>query len=1615
MKKIAVLLNMVLLLTVSLSINSFAEKQNGNTFSSTTYQKMSKADHALENYTDEIMQIDGSQFSAAPDSAYLEINIQKEKENNCVTVLEYTEWQLSARFVRTETDDSGHKTVTTMDVTEDCDWKSSDKSGKTLQVDTSSGFVTAGRESTALYSIQCTYVGTVNDVDENGNKVEVKKTFKGGLSFRVKRLEIDANSAEALRILAYTYLANDEWNSMVAFQGSKVEDFIQAQYENSSSSIPVISNQHNSSLTAYIQSSPQLNSARILHFLSAAAGSSRIEKCISKSDVNAIVFSNNGNRYLCFSTGSSNTSKGMAASFNAIEGNGTRRFAVLVGYEQYSNLFNQGISIYTGLTNRNLSVIGSYFGGTIAKYVAYVHGCPSYTINAPSPLQYVIWYNTFELCKLYNVYQQVSYNYPALDIYLELYQTEPWYYVYPDYSNTIPFLRYNYKREVVSIDRSEKKLEKKHKLWNRDVYLGDSSDEVFNDNFSSVIDPSSWIKLQNTLIFSGSGNDKSIARTDWQFLLSIFSIAEDSKGLVEAILTKGLSGFITGKIFALPLEMYAHSPIKDNIFHGGKGDDKFVGTEEETLILYCYGDGFDEYYFPPRHQGSFVDLCIMGCDSGQNITISDNKYDEEKQYEYVDVTIDGIPAIRFYSDIHDTPYYLYVFRTNDPFHDLNKNTIIGKRHFGVSWVGQYRTHCPVDMYVYDQTGNVVQSLLDGQESNASTEYGWFDVSLENGEYVKNVLLFDESYRVEIHTRENGYMDYSVGFYNFESEEGECRDLHHIYCNKGTIFHGSTNLDDAILLVDDDGDGNIDRKIEDDTTIQLPESSITMHYGEKLQLQSEVTNSVAEVEYCFISCNEDVVQIDDNGLMTAVGFGDAQIIVYAMDGSNIFNECSITVPEEVLSAENFIIKGLKEHYKYTSKPIEPEFEVFYNELPLSFERDYSVSFSELVFPGDGILTITGLGNYTGTKTISYEIVVEHADTIEDAIQIIISQLREEGITGEWESALWLHDWLVNNANYDYTYTWYDPEGVLIYGTGVCQSYAIAFSELLNEMGIENTIVSSQEMDHAWNLVKIGGEWCHIDCTWDDPGIGGLENHTYFGMNDGLIARDHIWDRNSYTNSASLQNYYPIRNGELVFANDNELNEILTPLFTTQAESFSIVYIGTDPAITVQSAFEEWYINNNWKYGIRSFSTIYDDYSCSISNISYTEPWTEPVNKLSNPVDAPAFSMNSPDGNFNLGNYHGNGLVLIFGREGCINTRGLLERLEAELEDLHDNGIEVLISVENAETYEDILAVKQDYPSFYYCYEQQDLMSEYLEAVDYYNTYDTYMVTYPCVFIINGEGKITYYSTGYVPSLDEFVSEAFATSNTNPLPIPPENQYTVAETGNANIYYIADGNVKRALLSACEESTGVFFLTDSGLYYRNQTMLNKWEENYSLFQSMGLSFVVRFREITEEERQAYPHITFVDYDEFDNYFPSLLYQVNWDYSYTTSSLCTYFIEHDGHIADYRNGSTLSIWEKIAVLVRDMSYDMVFPAQLQTIDDEAFYGSSFASVDLGSSSVVSIGNMAFSNCQNLRFIRLPDSLVHIDPNAFLYTDKVIFVCKRDSASADFAEANNILCVCP
>lgn len=157
--------------------------------------------------------------------------------------------------------------------------------------------------------------------------------------------------------------------------------------------------------------------------------------------------------------------------------------------------------------------------------------------------------------------------------------------------------------------------------------------------------------------------------------------------------------------------------------------------------------------------------------------------------------------------------------------------------------------------------------------------------------------------------------------------------------------------------------------------------------------------------------------------------------------------------------------------------------------------------------------------------------ETQKAIYDACRAIFSEVITEDMT-DVEKELAAHDWLVTHGDYDRTAVGNsrvfqehadDPYGLLVKGYGICLGYASSFQLLMDLAGVEcSTVVgaaSSSSQDHAWNMVKLDGEWYCVDVTWDDPVNAGyfgrwgmpIVRHTYFNVtSDYMRQTDHQWD-------------------------------------------------------------------------------------------------------------------------------------------------------------------------------------------------------------------------------------------------------------------------------------------------------------------------------------------------------------------------------------------------------------------------------------------------------------------------------------------------------------------------
>ena len=224
------------------------------------------------------------------------------------------------------------------------------------------------------------------------------------------------------------------------------------------------------------------------------------------------------------------------------------------------------------------------------------------------------------------------------------------------------------------------------------------------------------------------------------------------------------------------------------------------------------------------------------------------------------------------------------------------------------------------------------------------------------------------------------------------------------------------------------------------------------------------------------------------------------------------------------------------------------------------------------------------------------------TVSDAARPSVTQIVNDAVAlcrqqtdgSEYDMALWLHDWTLDQLEYDHSLNWCSAESGLTRHQGTCESYQRIYSKLLNAAGIANGRITGN--GHTWNAVKIDGKWCQMDLTWDDTSdswYGDLDKrHLYFGLTDELMAiahSDHTanYQKDDYAyRSTELSNNYFVRNGKADEWAEKYADRIQQHL-DAKEESFSIDADNQlfPPSISgIQNGIVAYAINQReWKTG------------------------------------------------------------------------------------------------------------------------------------------------------------------------------------------------------------------------------------------------------------------------------------------------------------------------------------------------------------------------------------------------------------------------------------------------
>lgn len=162
-------------------------------------------------------------------------------------------------------------------------------------------------------------------------------------------------------------------------------------------------------------------------------------------------------------------------------------------------------------------------------------------------------------------------------------------------------------------------------------------------------------------------------------------------------------------------------------------------------------------------------------------------------------------------------------------------------------------------------------------------------------------------------------------------------------------------------------------------------------------------------------------------------------------------------------------------------------------------------------GDEIVGFTLSPNFTMDES--------EKDEMARDIDTVLAQWLE-GISlgaSDYEKAKYIYQTLINNVAYDSSASNnQNIISVFIDRATVCQGYANAAAYMAKWLGLQSSVVTGYANGelHAWNLIRLDGEYYYMDVTWGNSAYSGIEdsegrfvNYAYLNITSEEIAATH----------------------------------------------------------------------------------------------------------------------------------------------------------------------------------------------------------------------------------------------------------------------------------------------------------------------------------------------------------------------------------------------------------------------------------------------------------------------------------------------------------------------------
>ena len=231
----------------------------------------------------------------------------------------------------------------------------------------------------------------------------------------------------------------------------------------------------------------------------------------------------------------------------------------------------------------------------------------------------------------------------------------------------------------------------------------------------------------------------------------------------------------------------------------------------------------------------------------------------------------------------------------------------------------------------------------------------------------------------------------------------------------------------------------------------------------------------------------------------------------------------------------------------------------------------------------------------------------------AVRKIISGMPQD--LTEFDREAYLFEQVASNCSFDQDAAedaskWkpYTVYGALVEGRAVCEGYSRAMQLLLSYAGMQCRLADGygEGQMHMWNLVRVDGDWYHLDATWNDG--DSMVRYNYFNVTDSVIRLDHeIYTEDLPACGADRWNYFKARGIRISGLDETSVRSAAEQLEQAgeRKEASAVFYF--EESVDYDEALSKIFHNEPFLLMemIREANRSLEDCQISTKNIIYTE--------------------------------------------------------------------------------------------------------------------------------------------------------------------------------------------------------------------------------------------------------------------------------------------------------------------------------------------------------------------------------------------------------------------------